>query len=185
MASLLHAADREELAMTQSQVVTEPVAHPGVLSMATEEHTRIRWGAVFGGAVAALGIWALLHAFGLAVGLSTVDPADGNLRGAGIFTGIWSIIASLIALFIGGLVASRGADALTKGSGAMHGLVMWGLTTLIGAWAFANVVSSLMGGAVSLGRTAGAMDIDMNDALAPINERLQREGKPQIQAAQV
>src|SRR5262245_17914484 len=101
--------------MTQ-HVETEPIVNPAVLPLVPEEHTRIRWGAVFGGAIAALGVWALLYAFGLAIGLSTVDPHEGNVRGAGIFTGIWSIVAPLIALFVGGLVASRGSDAMTRGS---------------------------------------------------------------------
>jgi hypothetical protein len=153
---------------------------------------------VFGGAVAALGIWALLYAFGLAIGLSAVDPNDpDSLRGSGIFTGIWSVIAPIIALFVGGLIASRGADVVTRGSGLMHGIVMWGLTTLIGAWAVANIVSAVVGGAVSVGKTAiegaggavgkaaGALQIDANDALAPINQRLQAEGKPAIRPEQL
>ncbi len=34
---------------------------------------RIAWGGIFGVAVAALGIWALLYALGLALGLSSID----------------------------------------------------------------------------------------------------------------
>ena len=40
---------------------------------------------------------------GLALGLSAVNPeATNSLRGTGIFTGIWSLVIPLIALFLGG-----------------------------------------------------------------------------------
>src|SRR5687768_3322745 len=66
LAPRVQATRREkELSMTQTLL---PI----------EEHTRIRWGAVFGGAVASLGIWALLYAFGLAIGLSSIDPGAGD-----------------------------------------------------------------------------------------------------------
>ena len=46
---------------------------------------------------------------GLAVGLSSLNPANpGSARGAGIFTGVWGLIAPLIALFAGGWVAGAG-----------------------------------------------------------------------------
>src|SRR5690349_15272686 len=88
----------------------------------------LSWGAIFGGAVAALSVWALLYALGLAFGLSAVDPRNpGSLRASGIFTGIWSLVTPIIALFVGGAVASRGAGIVTRAGGALHGLVVWGL----------------------------------------------------------
>jgi hypothetical protein len=191
------AISKKEPAMTETYVQPSPAA-PAAIPISLEEHTRIRWGAVLGGAVAALGIWALLYSFGIAIGLSAVDPDDpGSLRGSGIFTGVWSVIAPIIALFVGGLIASRGADALTKGSGVLHGVVMWGVTTLVGAWAVANLVSAVVGGAVSVGRSAiegaggavekiaGSLSIDAQDALGPINERLRAEGKAEIQPGEL
>ena len=123
---------------------------------------------------------------------------------SGIFTGIWALIAPLIALFVGGWVAGRGSSIFTRGQGATHGLVMWGLTTLLGASMVAVVMSAIVGGAVSVGKAAvsaggsalGAvatgsgsaarwLGIDANDALGPINERLSAEGKPTITAEQL
>jgi hypothetical protein len=169
------------------------------------ERPRLSWGAIFGGAVTALGLWILLYSFGLAIGLSSLNPAEpGSARGAGIFTGVWALIAPLVALFVGGWVAGRGAGLRTRGTGAAHGLVMWGLTTLVGASMIAVLMSALVGGAVSVGRAAvsaggsaigaaasssgGAakwLGIDANDAVGPINQRLQAEGKPPITAAQL
>jgi hypothetical protein len=169
---------------------------------------KVSWGAIFAGMVTSLGLWILLYALGLALGLSTINPQDASsARSSGIFTGIWSLISPLIALFVGGIVAGRGSGAWTKSGGGIHGLVMWGLTTLVGLWLVGNLVSSMASGLASVGSTAvqatgaavsagasqsGAVGqvaqnfgLDANDALQPINQRLQAEGKPPITAAQL
>ena len=164
--------------------------------------SRMSWGAIFGGTVAALGVGILLHALGFALGLSAIDPNEpGTLRGSGIFTGIWSLVTAFIALFVDGLVAGRGAGALNKTGGGLHGLVMWGLTTLIAIWLVLLFVSRVVGGVASLGsaavtgaanaiggapgQIASAFGIDANDALGPVNQRLQAQGKPTITAEQL
>jgi len=159
---------------------------------------KLSWSAIFGGVVAALGIWALLYALGLALGLSAIDPNNPETaKPSGIFTGIWSLVVPLIALFIGGAVAGRGAGLIHRGGGALHGLVMWGLTTLVGAFLVGNLLASALSGVVSLG--AGAVKsggtlmgqqqkpfgLNANDAVQPINERLRAEGKPAITADQL
>jgi len=169
------------------------------------QRPRISWGAIFAGAITALALWILLYAFGLAVGLSSLNPDNPHsARGAGIFTGVWALIAPLIALFIGGLVAGRGASVFTRGVGASHGLVVWGMTTLVGASIFAVVTSAVLGGAMSVGRAAASaganalgaaaggvgdaaesVGIDANDVLAPVNQRLRAAGKPAITAEQL
>jgi hypothetical protein len=169
---------------------------------------KLSWGAIFGGTFVALGIWVLLYALGLALGLSSVDPNDpGSARSAGIGTGIWSLIAPLIALFVGGMVASRTAGVVDKTGGALHGAVLWGVTTLAGVIIMGMALSSLLGAVFSVGRAAvGAtgsaisgiasqgeaaqglasrFGLNAEDALAPINQRLRAEGKPAITADQL
>jgi hypothetical protein len=169
---------------------------------------KVSWSSIFAGTVTALGLWVLLYALGLALGLSNVNPQDaGSAKSSGIFTGIWSLVSPLIALFVGGIVAGRGSGAQTKASGGIHGLVMWGLTTLLGLWMLSSLVSSLAGGLFSVGKSAvqatgsavaaGASQaggvgqaaksfgLDADDALRPVNERLRAEGKPQVTAAQL
>ena len=85
----------------------------------------ISWGAIFGGAFSALGIWLLLYAFGLAVGLSSINPNDAHsLKGSGIFTGIWGLLTPLIALFVGSMVAARVSGVPRRWEGAAHGLIV-------------------------------------------------------------
>ncbi|ATB28039.1 hypothetical protein MEBOL_001484 [Melittangium boletus DSM 14713] len=169
---------------------------------------RVSWGAIFAGTVTAVGLWALLYTLGLAMGLSSINPHDAtSAKTSGIFAGIWSLVAPLIALFVGGIVAGRGAGAQTKASGGIHGLVMWGVTTIAGIWLLTGVLTSLVGGVFSVGRTAvqatgatvaaGASQagnlgqvarnfgLDADDALRPINERLVEEGKPPVTAEQL
>jgi hypothetical protein len=186
-----------------AEIVEKPpvVAIPGV-------PFKLSWGAIFGGAFVALGVWILLYALGLALGLSSVDPADpGSAKSAGIGTGIWSLIAPLIALFVGGLVASRTAGVVDKAGGALHGAVLWGLTTLAGVILMGMAISSLLGTVFNVGKTAvgaagsaisgaasqggqvgniaSSFGLNAEDALAPVNQRLRQEGKPAITADQL
>lgn len=120
----------------------------------------ISWGALFAGAAAALGIWILLYALGVALGLSTVDPNDTDtLRRSGVFTGIWGLATPLVALFVGGLVAGRSAGALNRGGGAIHGLVVWSLTALGGLYLVANLFGSALGSAVAVGKNVASQAI--------------------------
>jgi hypothetical protein len=114
---------------------------------------RISWGAIFGGALVALGVWLLLHTLGVAAGLTAIDPNNPrSLRGVGIGTGIWSIIAPLIAMFIGGYVAARSAGVVERGLGALHGAVLWGLTTVGGAVMLGLALASVVGAGVQFGQ---------------------------------
>lgn len=180
----------------------EPIEPPAAVPLPSE---RISWGAIIGGAVTALGVGALLYALGFALGLSAINPDNpSSFKASSIFTGIWSLVTSFLALFAGGMVASRGAGVYTRASGAIHGLVMWGLTTIAGALLVFNVLTLAIGGAAALGKTAiesgagavsstagqapglaKALGIDFDDLLAPVNRRLRAENKPTVTAPQL
>jgi len=120
----------------------------------------VSWGALFAGAAAALGVWILLYALGVALGLSTVDPHDHDtLRATGIFTGVWGLAAPLVALFVGGLVAGRSAGPLGRGGGALHGLVVWSLTALGGLYLVATLFGNVLGSAVAVGQNVASQAI--------------------------
>lgn len=171
---------------------------------------RLSWGAIFGGTVAALGVGILLHTLGFALGLTAIDPSDpSTFRASSIFTGIWSVVTSITALFVGGMVASRGAGVMTRSGAMIHGLVMWGFTTLVGTWLLLTVVAHVIGGVASvgkaavqagagavtgaaskveqadLGRVAENLGIDADAALAPVNARLRAENMPDITAEEL
>jgi hypothetical protein len=187
------------------EVITSTTTTPGVSATVDKflpSRPRISWGAVIGGAISALGLWLLLYAFGLAVGLSSVDPNNpSSLKGSGIFTGVWSAVSPLVALFIGGVVAGRLSGGFNRGVGGLHGLVMWGLVSVGGAFFVMALVSTTVTGAAAVatgvakggtaairGLAGGGMGaaselgLDWNDALGPINQRLLDEGKPTVSA---
>jgi hypothetical protein len=170
----------------------------------------LRWGSVFAGTVFAVGLWILLQALGMGLGLSAIDTDDaGNLKGVGIGAGIWSILSPLIAIFCGGLIAGRMASARDRMGAAIHGAVVWALMTVVGLWAVVAIVSTLAsgvarvggavasatgsvvssslqaGGQVDAGKVMNALGLHANDLLAPLNQRLQQNGKPPITADQL
>ena len=109
----------------------------------------LRWSAVFAGALVAVGLWVLLQLLGMGAGLAAVDLDDsGSLRSLGIGTTVWSILAPLLALFAGGVVAGRLATTFDPKVGATHALVAWAIASLAGIVALAWLISAIAGGAV-------------------------------------
>jgi hypothetical protein len=169
---------------------------------AMERHWRFSWGAVFAGTIVSIGIWLLLHVLGLGIGLTAINPDElGSLRGVGMTTGIWSLIAPIIAMFLGGIAAARVAGPMPRLGAAIHGAVLWSLATLASAVLLVSVVSSLVGGIARLGGQAvggtaqavGSMDpsmlgtlgISADDLLGPVNEQLRTSGKPEVTSEQL
>jgi hypothetical protein len=172
--------------------------------------TQMRWGAVLAGTVLSIGLWILLQVLGMGLGLSAVDTDNaGSLKGVGIGTGIWSLVAPLIAVFVGAMLVGRMSGALSRKVGALHGSVMWALSMIAGLWAVLALVTALASGAARIGGAAAqaggaaisgavsaggkidaggamsALGVDANDLLDPVNQRLQREGKPPVTAEQL
>ncbi len=156
----------------------------------------IRWSAVFAGTVVAVGLWGVLQLLGMGAGLVAIDPDDGgSAKTAMIGTGAWSVIAPLLALFVGGFVAGKLATTLDRRVAGTHGVVVWGLSAIAGLASTIFLASLAAHGASNVGddlaRTPARLDADRTDhtdaaaALAPINNRLRLAGKPQISAEQL
>lgn len=157
---------------------------------------QLRWSPIIGGAILATGVWILLQVLGTGVGLAAVDTDDaGSLRGAGIGTGIWSIIAPLIAMFVGGLLVGRTSGTRDRKVGGMHASVMWALALCIGLYAMMSLMGALVGGVTRVAGVASdatssvvektVKTVDASDMIGPINERLRQQGKPAITEQQL
>lgn len=132
--------------------VAGPVAAPAPAAAANNP-TLISWAAVFAGALAALGIHALLSIAGLAVGASQVNAYDRRnpVKGVPMTLGIWMLVSGLLSLFIGGWVGGKlsGATALTGATttaGGMHGLLVWALATIGTLVLLGTAAGALVGG---------------------------------------
>src|SRR5262245_51346131 len=67
--------------------------------------TRVRWAPVLAGVVTAIAVSALLTALAAAIGLSTFDYA--RPKTATIIAGVAWVFITLVAMFVGGYVATR------------------------------------------------------------------------------
>ena len=91
----------------------------------TIDVARVSWGGVWGGFCVGLGILVLLGALGMAVGTTMVGPGVPDPEAFGMRAGLWTVVSVLIALFTGGMVASRMGMVGTRGAGAIHGMLVW------------------------------------------------------------
>jgi LytS/YehU family sensor histidine kinase len=127
----------------------------------------VKWSAIFAGTVITLVVMLTLIMLGLAVGFATINPAteENPFGGLGIGTAVWWVISSIIAYFVGGWVSSRVAGLQRVFDGALHGLVTWGLVTLLTMFMLTSTVGFILGGAFGLvsnvvsatGQAAGAI----------------------------
>ena len=113
---------------------------------------RVSWGAIFAGLAVALAVQLLLTLLGLGFGLGTIDPATetDTLSGLGTGAGIWAGISLLIALFVGGFVASRFAGMPLKHAARLHGVAVWAMVALTSAYLATTAIGGLVSGATSV-----------------------------------
>jgi len=119
-----------------------------VITSDSRVQRRISWGAILAGVVIALVVQLVLGILGIGIGASTIDPlAEANpVSGIGVGAGIWFAVSLLLALFAGGYVAGRLAGVPRRQDGLLHGLLTWGLTTLLTFYLLTTTVGGLIGG---------------------------------------
>ncbi|MCQ8228651.1 MULTISPECIES: MFS transporter [Pantoea] len=109
---------------------------------------RISWSAVFAGVIAALIIHLLLGILGTAIGATSIDPQQEQnpLQHLGTGALIWTGVSMLIAMAVGSYVAGR----LAQREGAMHGLLMFGVSTILTLWLAITLATGVIGGAFNI-----------------------------------
>lgn len=100
------------------------------------------------GVVIALVVQLVLSLLGIGIGASTVNPLTEQNPAGGLATGagIWFMVSSLVALFLGGWVAGRLAGIPRATDSLLHGLLTWGVATLLLFYFLTSTVGSLIGG---------------------------------------
>ena len=131
-------------------------------------YNRISWGAIFAGLVIALAVQIMLTLLGAAIGLSTINPASEANPMNGIGTGglIWFTISSIISMFLGGWVSGKLANGNLK-DGMLHGLVVWGLATIVTIYLLTTAVGRVVSGVGALVGTSLAVGGSAVAAAAP------------------
>ncbi len=193
---------------TYRETVTTPVHETEYAVPAASHahaHSRISWGAIFAGAVMALVTQLAFSLLGLGLGASAANPySDSPVGGLGIGAAIWTLLSVLISLFTGGYVAGRLAGMPRTQDSILHGLVTFGLTSLLGFYLLTSGIGKVIGGAGSLvssvvssashavGDAApGLMDsakdklkdsgIDTSNIQGQLDQLLRQTGKPALQ----
>ena len=136
------------------------------------EGFRISWGGVWAGVLTVLGTLLFLSTLGLAVGISAADPVNGDAGALGMGAVIWTAGSLLIALFVGGMAATRLGMVFDKATGAFEGALVWVLSFLITLWLassgvqlIASGISGVFGGVTkTLVSASSGLDLASGDA---------------------
>jgi hypothetical protein len=119
--------------------------------------SRLSWPAIFAGITLAIAIQLVLALLGTGIGFSLVDPVQGTTPGAnsfGIGAGIYWIASTIISLGTGSYAAARVAGVNDRFGGQVHGLTIWGLTSILTVYLITSAVGGIIGGAF---RTVGGV----------------------------
>lgn len=111
---------------------------------------KVSWGGVWGGVLVAVGVLLLLSALGVAVGISAAQPGETEGATLGAGAGIWAGISLLIALFIGGMAATRIGAITDRTTGFFEGALVWVVSVLLMIYFASSGVGMLAGGAFKL-----------------------------------
>ncbi|MBH8551444.1 hypothetical protein I8751_03415 [Nostocaceae cyanobacterium CENA357] len=129
-------------------VINEPVAAGRV----AEYHDRVRWGPIISGVLVALATQLILSSLFGAIGAGSIAGSGAprtitpDIAGN---VGIWSTIALLISLFIGGWVTTRACGPMNRNTALLNGAIFWATTLALSSWLLASGVSGAFGVAAS------------------------------------
>lgn len=95
-------------------------------------HVLIDWGPVIAGALIALALSALFAIVGVAIGATAFNPFRPDPEGLSIGGGLWTAFSALVALQIGGFVATRASPLDDGHGGLIQGATTWALFIVVG-----------------------------------------------------
>jgi hypothetical protein len=128
------------------------------------EGMKVSWGGVFAGVLVAMGVSMLLASLGVAIGVSAVEPGETRASTVGIGAAVWGGLQLLLALFVGGMVATRVGAIIDRTTGFFEGVLVWVVSLIVMAYLAGSGIGSLadrafnlLGGAT---QTFGAVILD-------------------------
>lgn len=122
--------------------------------------SRVSWGAIFAGGGIALATYFVLTLLGVAVGLSVAGNVQEENLGMG--AGIWAVLSTLIALFVGGFVTSQCTVGENRMESLVHGTIMWGVFFVMILWLMASGVRSGFNAVLGVANIAQATSGDIS-----------------------
>ncbi|MFM6108924.1 MAG: hypothetical protein ACKPEO_28120 [Sphaerospermopsis kisseleviana] len=119
-----------------------------VATRVTEYRDRVRWGPIISGVLVALATQLILSSFFGALGAGRIaDSLAPRSIATGIISnvGIWSTLALLLSLFLGGWIATRGCGPMHRDTALLNGAILWATTLAISSFLLANGVWGAFG----------------------------------------
>lgn len=114
------------------------------LTVSSNIPRRTNWGAAWAGVFIFAAIWATFEMLGVAIlGTNSINNSGIN---AG--TAIWTIVLTLIAMYVAGRETGRLAQTVERIDAVMHGMMMFGL----------SVVSMLVIAELGTGMSSGGLN---------------------------
>jgi hypothetical protein len=110
--------------------------------------SKVSWRGVWAGLFMIAGVQIVMQLFGIAIGVSALNPSQRALESVSLWQGIWSIVSTLSAFFFGGWVAAAMTAPSRRSDGVLMGTVLWAFATTLGI----ILVSSGLFGAIGIGR---------------------------------
>lgn len=118
-------------------------------SPASNDRNYVDLGAVIAGTVVAVGATIVFSTFGAAIGLGSISFDEGSISTFGlILTALFVVISMVLVYMLGGYISGRlrrRVDAASvdevKVRDGLHGLVVWGLGTILSALVVASAVT--------------------------------------------
>lgn len=135
--------------------------------------SRVSWGAVVAGVVVALAVYITLNLLVVAIGVTTVDQVASKTFA--IVAAIASIVCLLVALFVGGCVASASTVGEEKSEAMIYGVLVWATMLLL-------LVP--MGTGLGVGFFGGARDSRLTGDAAATAATTNNEPNPPAQSAE-
>jgi hypothetical protein len=119
-----------------------------------QELVRISWGAVLAGAIIAIVVQLALNLLALSVGATSINPQydqdSAKPQTLAVGGAIYVGISTLMALFIGGWIASRFAGNPNNFDGILHGVLTWAVVMLVTLFLLMTTLGRIISGTANL-----------------------------------
>jgi hypothetical protein len=120
---------------------------------------RTSWPAIWAGVFTFMAIWLVFGALGVAIFASASPAATYSLANMGVGLGIWTIVLTVIAMYVAGRETGRLAAVNDRHDGLIHGMAMFGLS------AVAVIVLAVLAKAGFAGAASSASSLETSASL--------------------
>lgn len=141
---------------------------------------RLSWGPIVAGVILSMIVYLIMSVLGAAVGASLLAPMTkpNPLEGFGFGSGVWMIVTTVLAVFVGSYFAGRCAPVL----GWLHGLLSWAVMTLFVVYGMTSLLTGAVSTAGSVAATSAQVGATATNQTGSANSVVDT-AKQQMQAA--